>query len=36
MSSKLWELLDELKSPAYEWIDLSHPVNEETTLCWIQ
>ena len=30
MSSKLWELLDELKSPAYEWVDLSHPVNEET------
>lgn len=30
MSSKLWELLIEMKSPAYEWVDLSHPVNEDT------
>lgn len=30
MSNKLWELLDEMKSPAYEWVDLSHPVNEDT------
>lgn len=30
MSFKLWNLLDELKSDAYEWVELSHSLNNDS------
>ena len=27
MGYHLWNVLDELKSDAYEWVDLTHPLN---------
>lgn len=30
---KLWTLLNELKSPAYEWIDLTHSLDNDSP-CW--
>ncbi|GCF93620.1 metal-dependent hydrolase [Enterococcus florum] len=28
--SRLWDMLNDLKSAKYTWVDLSHPVNKET------
>ena len=33
MSNRLWSILDELKSSQYEWVDLSHGVNDNSP-CW--
>ncbi len=30
MSHQLWNLLAELKSEKYEWVDLSHPLNNNS------
>lgn len=33
MEHKLWNALQELRSPSYEWVDLSHPLNNSSP-CW--
>ena len=33
MAYHLWNVLDELKSDAYEWVDLTHPLNNDSP-CW--
>ena len=33
MEFKLWNLLHELQSDAYEWVDLSHSLNNDSP-CW--
>ena len=30
MAYQLWNVLDELKSDAYEWVDLTHPLNNDS------
>lgn len=30
MSNKLWSILGELQSDEYEWVDLSHPLNNSS------
>lgn len=30
MSYKLWDTLDELRSDAYEWVDLTHLMDNES------
>jgi kynurenine formamidase len=30
MSEKLWSILEELKSDQYEWVDLTHPLNNNS------
>lgn len=30
MSYKLWNVLKELESPEYEWVDLSHSLNNDS------
>lgn len=30
MENKLWSVLSELKSPAYDWVDLSHKLNNDS------
>ena len=30
VDNKLWQMLKELQSPAYKWVELSHEVSEET------
>lgn len=30
MTYKLWNILDELKAPEYEWVELSHSLNNES------
>ena len=33
MGYQLWNALEELKSDAYEWVDLTHPLNNDSP-CW--
>ena len=33
MDNRLWSILEELKSEQYEWVDLSHGLNNESP-CW--
>ena len=33
MTYKLWNILDELKAPEYEWVELSHSLNNDS-LYW--
>ena len=30
MSYKLWNILDEMKSAEYEWVELSHSLNNDS------
>ena len=30
MGNKLWSILGELQSDEYEWVDLSHSLNEKS------
>ena len=30
MAYKLWQILDELKTPEYEWVELSHSLNNDS------
>ena len=30
MACKLWDVLGELRSDAYEWVDLTHTMNNES------
>ena len=30
---KLWNMLAEMKSDAYEWVELSHSMNNDSPVC---